>query len=139
ERQKRFAGQTKYPLRRMIKFALDAITGFSVRPLRTAVHFGILFGLGALAMLAYTICAWLMGRTIEGWTSLMTIVLLLGSVQLLGRGVFGEYLGRLYLESKRRPLFVVDRITRAGLTAQTDVAGAADAHVHSPERAVRDA
>jgi dolichol-phosphate mannosyltransferase len=61
-------------------------------------------------MLVYTLYAWFMGHTIEGWTSLMTVVLLLGSVQLLVMGVFGEYLGRLYMESKRRPLYVIERV-----------------------------
>jgi dolichol-phosphate mannosyltransferase len=110
QRHKRFAGETGYPLAKMIRFAGDAITGFSIRPLRTAIHFGALFGFGGLAMLVYTLYAWFMGHTIEGWTSLMTVVLLLGSVQLLVMGVFGEYLGRLYMESKRRPLYVIERV-----------------------------
>ncbi len=110
QRQKRHAGETGYPLRKMIRFAADAITGFSIRPLRIAVHFGAAFGLGGLVMLAYTLYAGLMGRTVEGWTSMMTVMLLLGSVQLLVMGVFGEYLGRLYMESKNRPLYVIDRI-----------------------------
>jgi dolichol-phosphate mannosyltransferase len=110
QRQQRFAGETGYPLGKMIRFAGDAITGFSIRPLRTAIHFGVLFGFGGLAMLVYTLYAWLSGHTLEGWTSLMTVVLLLGSVQLLVMGVFGEYLGRLYMESKRRPLYVIERI-----------------------------
>jgi dolichol-phosphate mannosyltransferase len=122
QRQKRFAGETGYPLGRMIRFAGDAITGFSIRPLKAAIHFGVLFGLGALAMLIYTLYAWLMGHTIEGWTSLMTVVLLLGSVQLLVMGVFGEYLGRLYMESKRRPLYVIERIAVGQRRAETQSA-----------------
>jgi dolichol-phosphate mannosyltransferase len=110
QRQKRFAGETGYPLRKMIRFALDAITGFSVRPLRLAAHLGVAFGFGGLAMLAYVLYGWLTGRVVDGWTSLMTVVLLLGSVQLLVMGVLGEYVGRLYMESKRRPLYVIERI-----------------------------
>jgi glycosyltransferase involved in cell wall biosynthesis len=117
-REKRFAGETKYPLRRMLKFAVDAITGFSIQPLRVAVHFGIFFGFGSLVLLLYTLYGWLVGETVTGWTSLMTVILLLGSVQLLVLGVVGEYLGRLYLESKHRPLFVIDRVVRTEAQAE---------------------
>jgi dolichol-phosphate mannosyltransferase len=112
-RHERFAGETKYPLSKMIKFALDAITGFSIRPLRIAIYLGVLFGLGGIVVLAYTLWTWISGETVQGWTSLMAVVLVLGSVQLLVIGVLGEYLGRLYLESKRRPLFVIDEIVAA--------------------------
>jgi dolichol-phosphate mannosyltransferase len=112
-RHERFAGETKYPLSKMIKFALDAITGFSIRPLRIAIYLGVLFGLGGMVVLAYTLWTWISGETVQGWTSLMAVVLVLGSVQLLVIGVLGEYLGRLYLESKRRPLFVIDEIVAA--------------------------
>ncbi len=113
ERHARFAGATKYPLRKMVRFAIDAITGFSIRPLRMAVYFGMLFGLGGLATLIYILYGWATNQTVQGWTSLMTVILLLGSVQLFVTGVFGEYLGRLYLESKRRPLFVIREVARA--------------------------
>src|SRR5215468_2335462 len=124
-RDKRFAGETKYPLRRMLKFAVDAITGFSIQPLRAAVHLGVLLGLGSLALLLITLYGWLAGETVTGWTSLMTVILLLGSVQLLVLGVIGEYLGRLYLESKHRPLFVIDRVVRSEADAQSTSAPAA--------------
>jgi dolichol-phosphate mannosyltransferase len=110
ERQERFAGETGYPLRKMVRFALDAITGFSTQPLRIATHFGVIFGLGGLVMLACALYGWLTGRAVEGWTSLMTVVLMLGSVQLFVIGVLGEYVGRLYMEAKRRPLYVIDEI-----------------------------
>jgi len=110
QRQERFAGETGYPLRKMIRFALDAITGFSIQPLRIATHFGVMFGLGGFVMLMVALYGWLTGRAIEGWTSLMTVILLLGSVQLLVIGVLGEYVGRLYTESKRRPLYVIAEI-----------------------------
>lgn len=111
-RHARFAGATKYPVKKMIRFAIDAITGFSIRPLRMAVYFGMLFGLGGIATLFYILYGWATGQTVQGWTSLMTVILLLGSVQLFVIGVFGEYLGRLYLESKRRPLFVIREVAR---------------------------
>ncbi len=110
ERAARFAGETKYPLSKMIRFAIDAITGFSVRPLRMASDFGIYFGIATLLLLAYVFIHYFTGHNVEGWTSLAVIVLALGSVQLFVAGVMGEYLGRLYVESKGRPLFIIQEI-----------------------------
>jgi hypothetical protein len=112
ERQSRHAGETKYPLRKMLRFALDGITSFSVRPLRLASYLGMTFGALGIAVLGYTLIAWTMRWTVAGWTSIMTVVLLLGSAQLAVLGIIGEYLGRLCLEAKRRPLFVIDKIER---------------------------
>lgn len=110
ERAPRFAGETKYPLSKMIRFAIDAITGFSVRPLRLASYFGICFGIATLLMLSYVVIHYFLGRSVEGWTSLAVIILALGSVQLFVAGVMGEYLGRLYIESKQRPLFIIQEV-----------------------------
>ena len=110
DRDQRFAGRTNYSLGKMAKLAIDAITGFSVVPLRAASVLGFIFGILSALMVTYTIGGWLLGATIQGWASLTTIVLILGSVQLLVLGVIGEYLGRLYMEAKRRPLFLVDEI-----------------------------
>jgi glycosyltransferase involved in cell wall biosynthesis len=112
DRDARFAGVTGYPLSRMIRFGLDAITSFSIAPLHFASGLGILFGLGGLFMLSYTLGSWLVGRTVAGWTSLMIITLIIGSVQLIVFGVLGEYLGRLYMEAKRRPLYVIESVVR---------------------------
>jgi dolichol-phosphate mannosyltransferase len=109
-RDARFAGETKYPLKRMLRFALDAITSFSVRPLRLASYAGLSCALASLVLLVYTIAAWQEGRTVAGWTSLMAVVLLLSAVQLIVLGVMGEYLGRLFLESKRRPMFIIESV-----------------------------
>jgi polyisoprenyl-phosphate glycosyltransferase len=110
ERAARFAGETHYPLSMMIRFAIDAITGFSVRPLRFASYFGICFGIATLMLMVYVFFNYFTGRTVDGWTSLAVIILALGCVQLFVAGVMGEYLGRLYMESKRRPLFIVQEI-----------------------------
>lgn len=110
ERAARFAGETKYPLSKMIRFAIDAITGFSVRPLRIASYMGILSGIATLLLLLYVLVHYFIGYSVEGWTSLAVIVLLLGSAQLFVAGVIGEYLGRLYVEAKGRPLFVIQEI-----------------------------
>jgi dolichol-phosphate mannosyltransferase len=110
DRDPRCAGETHYPLHRMIRLAFDAITGFSVMPLRLASLAGACVGVIGLLLLSYTLVGWLTGRVTQGWTSLMSLMLILGGAQLLLLGIFGEYLGRLYIEAKRRPLFVVDRV-----------------------------
>jgi len=110
ERKERVAGSTKYPFKRMLNFSIDAITGFSVTPLRIASGLGMLFGVIGLLGLFYALGSWIAGVTVPGWTSVVFIVLILGSVQLMVLGIFGEYLGRLYMESKQRPLFVIDQV-----------------------------
>ncbi|QCO14872.1 glycosyltransferase [Azospirillum brasilense] len=112
DRQARAVGETKYPLGKMIRFAVDAITSFSIKPLRAASYVGFFFALCALLALGYALVSWSQHATVPGWTSVMVVSLVLGSTQLLILGVLGEYLGRLYMETKQRPLFVVDRIAR---------------------------
>jgi dolichol-phosphate mannosyltransferase len=121
DRHARFAGETGYPLAKMVRFALDAITGFSTVPLRIASYLGIGMAFLGVALVVYTLGSWIAGSAIAGWTSLTTIVLLIGSSQLLVLGVMGEYLGRLYMEAKRRPLFVVDSVV-GGPSAETRAA-----------------
>jgi hypothetical protein len=112
-RDPRFAGETKYPLLMMIRFAIDAITGFSIVPLRVASILGMVMGMISLMMLIYTLGSWALGRVVAGWTSLSTIVLTVSSMQLFVLGILGEYLGRLYIQSKQRPLFIVDAVYTA--------------------------
>jgi dolichol-phosphate mannosyltransferase len=115
DRAARHAGQTNYPFGKMVRFALDAVTGFSTAPLRWASHFGMWLFLGSFLLLAYIGWGWLSGNVTEGWTSLMLVVVALGAVQMFVLGMIGEYLGRLYIESKRRPLYIVQEIAgRAG-------------------------
>lgn len=110
QRDARFAGQTNYPLRKMIALAVDAVTSFSTVPLRFASHLGMIFGVIGLLALAWVGWGWLSGGAVRGWASLAALILVVGSVQLLVLGVFGEYLGRMYMEAKNRPLFIVDEI-----------------------------
>ena len=114
DRQERLAGASKYPFGKMVRFALDALTGFSTAPLRLASHVGLLLVVVALAVLGYTLVAWALGETIEGWTSLMIVVLALGAVQMFVLGLIGEYLGRLYMQAKGRPLYIVSQVTGGG-------------------------
>lgn len=112
EREARFAGETNYSLRKMISFALDAITGFSTMPLRFASHLGLIFGLCALGALGWVVASYLFFGTVAGWTSLAALILIIGSVQMMMLGMFGEYLGRMYMEGKQRPLFIIRDVRR---------------------------
>ncbi len=110
DRAERFDGETKYPLSKMIRFALDAVTGFSTAPLRFASLVGLaLVGVSAL-MLCYILIGWMSGKAVAGWTSLMLVVVLLGAAQMLVLGMIGEYLGRLYTEAKGRPIYLISEI-----------------------------
>ncbi|MBN2751253.1 MAG: glycosyltransferase family 2 protein [Rhodospirillaceae bacterium] len=113
DRAARFAGETKYPLRKMLRFAVDAITGFSISPLRLASLAGAITGGLAILLLVYTLISWVTDDTVRGWSSIMGTILLFGSVQMFVLGIMGEYLGRLYLQSKGRPLFLIADICHA--------------------------
>ena len=108
QRQSRVAGRTKFNYWRLWNFALEGITGFSTAPLRVATYLGLI-----TAMLAFAYGAWIVGKTliwgdpVQGWPTMMTVVLFFGGMQLMALGILGEYLGRLYLEAKRRPLYLV--------------------------------
>jgi glycosyltransferase involved in cell wall biosynthesis len=107
DRAERHAGESNYPLGKMIRFALDAVTGFSTAPLRWASHLGLILTGFAMLLFLYIGFAWLTGSAIQGWTSTMLVVVFLGAAQMFVLGMIGEYLGRLYVESKRRPLYLV--------------------------------
>lgn len=107
-RDERYSGETKYPLKKMLKFALDGLVSFSFIPLQLATYFGFLVsGLSFLGIVWVLYLRWFTQETITGWTSLMVMVLFLGGIQLLTLGVLGEYVGRIYDEVKRRPLYLV--------------------------------
>jgi polyisoprenyl-phosphate glycosyltransferase len=110
DRASRFSGETKYPFSKMLKFAIDAITGFSIRPLKIASMLGIGFGCLTILILLYILYNYYFGYSVKGWTSLAVIILAIGSAQLFVTGIVGEYLGRLYLESKGRPLYILKEI-----------------------------
>ncbi len=115
DRAERHAGRTNYPLGRMMRLALDAVTGFSTAPLRLASHVGLWLVAASMLLLVYIAVGFFTGNAIQGWTSLMLVVVALGAVQMFVLGMIGEYLGRLYIEAKRRPLYIVSEIAgRAG-------------------------
>ena len=110
DRQERFAGETKYPLKKMMRFAFDALTGFSSAPLKLASHAGLWLSLGSVLLILYIAYAWATGQIIQGWTSLMLVVVVLGAVQMFVLALMGEYIGRLYNEAKQRPLYIVQEV-----------------------------
>ena len=120
ERDARHAGETGYGLAKMLGLALDAVTGFSIVPLRLAVGASVVTGAAGLVALAATIGAHLAGSTLPGWTSIACLVLVMGSLQLAVLGVMSEYLGRMYVEAKGRPLFVVREVIRSNAQAAAD-------------------
>ncbi|MDD1451946.1 glycosyltransferase family 2 protein [Sphingomonas sp. H160509] len=107
DRAERLAGETNYPLAKMIRLAFDAVTGFSTAPLRFASHAGLALTGVSLLLFVYIAIGWLSGSAVQGWTSTMLVTVFLGAVQMFVLGMIGEYLGRLYVESKRRPLYIV--------------------------------
>ena len=110
DRKERFAGESKYPLKKMLAFAWDGITSFSVVPLRFITILGGVVLVLSLVLSIWALVAKLSGSAVSGWTSMMLIVLFLGGVQMLSIGIIGEYIGKIYKETKRRPRFFVEKI-----------------------------
>ncbi|NOT87209.1 MAG: glycosyltransferase family 2 protein [Lysobacter sp.] len=133
-REARLAGRTKFNVWRLWNFALEGVTSFSTAPLRVATYLGVL-----TAVLAFVYASWIVikamlwGDPVAGWPTMMTVILLLGGVQLMALGVIGEYLGRLYEESKQRPLYLVDRWRPAAGVSFGDIAPEGDLrHAYRP-------
>jgi glycosyltransferase involved in cell wall biosynthesis len=110
DRAERRGGHTKYTLGKMLRLGLDGITAFSTAPLRFASQVGLVLAAASLLLLGYVLTGWLSGRTVPGWTSLMLVVVAMGAMQMFVLGMIGEYVGRLYVESKRRPVYIVAEI-----------------------------
>lgn len=111
DRKERFAGESKYPLTKMLNFALDGITSFSIQPLRWIHGIGLCFILVALGVMIYALTSYVLGRSLPGWTSLLMSVWLVGGVLLVAIGVTGEYIGKIYMEVKRRPRYFIQETT----------------------------
>lgn len=110
KRGERFAGESKYPLRKMIAFAIEGITSLSTRPIRMITGLGFMSFLISIGILLYSIVRYFMGETIIGWPTLMISVWLLGGLVLLSLGVVGEYIGKIYMETKGRPRFIIEGV-----------------------------
>jgi len=107
ERHERFAGNSKYPLKKMIAFALDGITSLSIQPIRIITGLGFTIFFISVIALFYSLVVKFTGNTVTGWTSLTLSIWMLGGIQLLSLGIIGEYVGKMYNETKRRPRFII--------------------------------
>ena len=107
-RKKRFAGKTKYPLKKMLAFAWEGITSLSIKPIRMIMTLGSFIFLVSIAMLIYSLIRHATGHTVVGWTSIAVSIWAIGGLQLLAIGIIGEYIGKIYLETKHRPRFIVE-------------------------------
>ncbi|ADL42974.1 glycosyl transferase family 2 [Caldicellulosiruptor obsidiansis OB47] len=112
ERQERIAGKTKYPLKKMLSFAFEGITSFSVKPIKYITFAGFLMFLLSIAILIYAIVQKIRGQAIAGWTSLTISIWFIGGLQLVALGLIGEYIGKIYKEVKRRPLYFIEEIAK---------------------------
>ena len=110
QRDARYAGETKYPFRKMLKFSFDGITSFSTLPLKLATWMGTITALIAVIYLLGVVVQKLLGYTVQGWATIMVAMLFMGSVQLICLGILGEYVGRIFNEVKPRPMYVVEEI-----------------------------
>jgi glycosyltransferase involved in cell wall biosynthesis len=110
ERGERFAGESKYPLKKMLSFAMEGITSLSVKPLRMITGLGFLIFLVSLVMIVYNIIRWACGYTVAGWASIACSLWAIGGLILLALGVIGEYIGKIYLETKARPRFLIRQV-----------------------------
>ena len=108
DRGERYAGKSKYPLRKMVQFAIEGITSCSVRPIRLIAVTGMIVSMLSVAMLIYTIIGYFRGGTIDGWASMVVIICFLGGFQIFSIGIVGEYVGKIYLETKKRPRYALD-------------------------------
>lgn len=109
ERHERFAGQSKYPLTKMLGFALEGILSFSIKPIKIITTLGFVIFSISILLLIYFLFAYFTGRTVQGWTTIAVSVWAIGGLQLLAIGVIGEYIGKIYLETKSRPRYIIEK------------------------------
>jgi len=112
ERGERVAGESKYPFKKMVAFAVEGITSFSNRPIRFVTLLGVVCALLGVAMAVYVVASLIGGQSAAGWPSLMMSIWLLGGMQLIALGLIGEYIGKIYMETKRRPKFILEEYRR---------------------------
>ncbi|MEL7299875.1 MAG: glycosyltransferase family 2 protein [Pseudomonadota bacterium] len=112
DRAARVAGESKYPLAKMLALAIEGITSFSIKPLRLITAMGFIVAGLSLCYAVYSLVMWSMGSVVPGWTSIVLPIYILGGIHMIALGVIGEYIGKIYLETKGRPRFIVDEITR---------------------------
>lgn len=109
ERKERAAGESKYPLSKMLSFAWDGITSFSVKPLKIITSLGFIMLFISIIMIIYTIVVKILGNTVDGWAFIMLSIWFIGGVQLVSIGLIGEYIGKIYSETKHRPKYIIEK------------------------------
>lgn len=112
ERNERFAGESKYPLKKMLAFAMDGITSFSIKPIRMITSMGVIIFAISILMLIYSVVQHFLGNTVSGWSSTMVSIWAIGGLQILSLGVIGEYVGKIYMEAKARPKFIIEKFLK---------------------------
>lgn len=110
ERNKRFAGESKYPLKKMLSFAFDGITSFSIKPLRMILGLGILILFISIIIMIYSLIVKITGHTVAGWTFLIISIWFIGGLQMISIGIIGEYIGKMYHETKQRPRYIIETV-----------------------------
>ncbi len=121
ERKERYAGESKYPFKKMVSFALDGITSFSIKPIKLITSLGVIFVLICGIMLLYSLISYFTGHSVSGWASLITSIWLLGGLQLLAIGIIGEYIGKVFLETKKRPRYIIEELLDDNDNAEEDM------------------
>ncbi len=112
ERNKRVAGTSKYPLKKMIKLAIDGITSFSIKPLKMITNLGFIMGIISLGVLIYSIVRKYTGNTVTGWTFTVVSIWLVAAIQMVSLGIVGEYIGKIYSETKKRPRYIIEEVLK---------------------------
>ena len=110
ERAERIAGESKYPLKKMVAFAVEGITSFSIKPIRLITSLGLVVFMVSILMLAYSLARYFSGHVVDGWASIMVSLWAIGGAIILAIGVIGEYIGKIYLESKARPKYIIEKM-----------------------------
>ena len=111
ERHERIAGESHYPLKKMLALAFDGITSLSIRPIRIITGLGVVISLVAFALIVYALVSYFTGNVVSGWASSLIVTCFLGGIQLISLGVIGEYVGKIYMETKARPRFIISERT----------------------------
>ena len=111
ERHERIAGESHYPLKKMLALAFDGITSLSIKPIRIITGLGVFISLAAFALIIYALVSYFTGNVVSGWASSLIVTCFLGGIQLISLGVIGEYIGKIYMETKARPRFIISERT----------------------------
>ena len=120
QRDKRIAGESKYPLKKMLSFAWDGITSFSVKPIKLVLSMGLMVSVLSFLIMVYALIMWATGQTVNGWTFTICSIWLVAGIQMISIGLIGEYIGKIYAETKRRPRYFIERTIKNGKVEENE-------------------